>query len=867
VDTTQGGGHISGKMKSYNELKVNILEQTSDKSVVFTFGRFQPPTSGHQLLINKVIKEASKLRAEHRIYPSHSQDSKQNPLSHKDKVLYMRKMFPKADIVDDKKAKTPYHVLESLSKEGYKKVYFIVGGDRVSEFKNGMKKYVGKDGYDFDVFEVISAGKRDPDAEGVVGMSGSKMRKAAQDNDFEKFITGVPDKTPKRVAQGLFKAIRKGMGLKESYMSEDLIPPRRGGYANDGTGPWGLGKFDFNIPDPIQYLNPAYYLDPKNHTSYWVDYPVDKFEEDTNGGTWYRWARDGEGNIRGFTYTSQGDEDTPEKEITVPWPPPDWDMPGHLPAPKYRDIPGLYESSLARKLKMDKFSRSERKRKKKIRKINKRYNKNILGIESDNHDISHSDFLKEQPHLPGGSPTRKNKYGVEVTGYDNSGDSRNPHPYYRDDAFWKRFLKPYFDAGVPPYTPQGEQNMKDIPDIFHNPNIDTSKTSAFPLTLSQALDPDFQPLTIDDVETMEAIEAIMMKESYSVVIVDDPQERAKGLMFETSLDDGKGMLFVFDEENYHGIWMKNTLIPLDVVWINENMEIVDIQTLQPHDLKGHSPVKPARYVLEVNANTFDGQVGDILDIEELNTIQSLDESFENYLTEISKEARRKMSRAARRTAKRRARVRARKSKKMKSSSDIMKAARRAAIGGFKKKLLKTRQWSSLSHTEKANLEQRLKKKYTPARIAKVAQKLLPGIRVKERERIAKLKGKNKKDDTNEQFDAFLKERNYKLEYANYQGKPEQIARRSSRNKARRIMSKLGKVKFGDGMDVDHKDRNPLNNDNGNLRVQRKQKNRSFSRTNEEVLEFGTLKARKKYTDITPGQHWWMQKKWTKENYD
>jgi len=383
VDTTSGGGHISNRMKSYKDIKVNILEQTSSKSVVFTFGRFQPPTSGHQLLINKVIKEASKLRAEHRIYPSHSQDSKQNPLSHKDKVLYMRKMFPKADIVDDKKAKTPYHVLESLSKEGYKKVYFIVGGDRVSEFKNGMKKYVGKDGYDFDVFEVLSAGRRDPDAEGVVGMSGSKMRKAAQDNDFEKFTTGVPDKTPKRVAQGLFKAIRKGMGLKESYMREDLIPPRRGGYAHDGTGAWGLGEFDFNIPDPIQYLDPSYRTNPMNYTSYWVDYPVEKFEEDSEGGTWYRWARDDTGYIRGFTYTSQGDEDTPEKEITIPWPPPDWDMPGHLPEPKYRDIPGLYEANLLKKLKkklkMDKFSRSERKRKKKNTKKIRRYNK-MVGI-------------------------------------------------------------------------------------------------------------------------------------------------------------------------------------------------------------------------------------------------------------------------------------------------------------------------------------------------------------------------------------------------------------------------------------------------------------------------------------------------------
>tara|TARA_R100001594_G_scaffold150508_2_gene212054 strand:+ start:1469 stop:3475 length:2007 start_codon:yes stop_codon:yes gene_type:complete len=618
-------------MKTYKYfLKENIFEQTGGRSVVFTFGRFQPPTSGHQLLINKVIKEAESRGAEHRIYPSHSTDIKQNPLSHKDKVVFMRKLFSTANIMDDKKAKNPFQVLDILKKEGFDNVYFVVGGDRVPEFKRGMKKYTT----DFKKFEVISAGERDPDAEGVVGMSGSKMRKAAADDEFEQFLKGVPNKTPKRISLKLFKAIRKGMGLKEEFMSF------------------------------------------------------------------------------------------------------------------------------------------------------------------------------------------------------------------------------------------GEQ-------------------------------------------------------TFDVRLADTDETRAKGLMNVKSMSDDDGMLFVFDEENYHGIWMKNTYIPLDVVWINESGTIVDIATLNPHDLNTRMPSKPAKYVLEVNAGTFGGKVGDKIGSVQLDeryrrqdvyaivnrkgkvvaanltkknahkevtrhrdSIIVLDpdakegdnlkffarESVE--LNELSKEARRKMARAARRTAKRRSMKRKIKARKMKSSSDLMKKARKSALTGFKKKMLKGRSWSSLGFQEKEAIEKRLKKKYKPARIARVAQKMLPGIRKKERERIANLRGtqvdeqfrlltepdvldslvKKLKDKNPSWSDSKayaiataslqkrgilkkgthdLAERNYKLEYANYQGKPEQIAKRSSRNKARRKLEAQGRVSKGDGKDVDHKDRNPLNNGDGNLRVRKKEHNRSFSRIKEQ----------------------------------
>ena len=190
------------------------MNEAKDKKVVFTFGRFQPPTSGHQLLIEKVQQVAKKLGAEHRIYPSPSHDVKQNPLSHSDKVKYMKKMFKGANIMNDKKMINPFKVAEQLSEQGYTHVTMVVGSDRVQEFKKGIGKYVGTDGYNFK-FNVVSAGNRDPDAEGVVGMSGSKMRQAVKDNNLASFSTGVPSGVNKKDIQGLFKAIKKGMGLKE----------------------------------------------------------------------------------------------------------------------------------------------------------------------------------------------------------------------------------------------------------------------------------------------------------------------------------------------------------------------------------------------------------------------------------------------------------------------------------------------------------------------------------------------------------------------------------------------------------------------------------------------------------------------------
>lgn len=188
--------------------------------ITFTFGRFNPPTIGHEKLIEKVHSVS---KGAYRIYPSHTNDPKKNPLSFTEKVKFMRKMFPRhaRNIIADNKIKTAFDALDSLYEQGYRQVTFVVGSDRVDEFEKTLNKYNGekRDKGGFYNFEggvqVVSAGERDPDADDVSGMSASKMREAAKDNNFELFAKGLPSSF--REAQKLFNAVRSGMGLKESY--------------------------------------------------------------------------------------------------------------------------------------------------------------------------------------------------------------------------------------------------------------------------------------------------------------------------------------------------------------------------------------------------------------------------------------------------------------------------------------------------------------------------------------------------------------------------------------------------------------------------------------------------------------------------
>jgi hypothetical protein len=187
-------------------------------SISITFGRFNPPTVGHERLIEKVAKEAKTSGGEYRIYPSRSEDPKKNPLDAGTKIKYMRLAYPDHAnaIVDNPDMRTIFDVLTALDTDGYSSVNIVVGGDRVSEFNSLAQKYNG-DLYTFEEIKVTSAGGRDPDSEGIEGMSASKMRKAAVEGDFDTFDQGIPEGLSKKDRDTLYLLLRQAMQVEESY--------------------------------------------------------------------------------------------------------------------------------------------------------------------------------------------------------------------------------------------------------------------------------------------------------------------------------------------------------------------------------------------------------------------------------------------------------------------------------------------------------------------------------------------------------------------------------------------------------------------------------------------------------------------------
>ena len=201
-------------MKNFRD----IVEARGD-TAVFTFGRFNPPTTGHEKLIDALAKQQSKNAGSMMyVYPSHSQNAKKDPLPHTLKIAYMRKMFPKykSNIIVSK-SRTALEAAVELHKKGHRSIVMVVGSDRVTEFNTLLNKYNGVDSkhgfYGFDDIKVVSAGERDPDSEGVSGMSASKMRAAAADGDFDLFKTGVPSTFKDSLK--LYNDVRKNLGIRE----------------------------------------------------------------------------------------------------------------------------------------------------------------------------------------------------------------------------------------------------------------------------------------------------------------------------------------------------------------------------------------------------------------------------------------------------------------------------------------------------------------------------------------------------------------------------------------------------------------------------------------------------------------------------
>ena len=185
-----------------------LLEDRS--SIAFTFGRFNPPTIGHEKLVD-AVKDAG--GSSYRVYVSQSHDSKKNPLDPTAKLGYLKTMFPgvKFELVG-----TVLKIVTGLHDEGWKNIILVVGSDRVADFERLLNDYNGVEDkphgyYNFDSIEVKSAGQRDPDAEGAEGMSASKMRVAATEDDYNSFKNGLPSGF--RGGEEMFNAVRKGMNL------------------------------------------------------------------------------------------------------------------------------------------------------------------------------------------------------------------------------------------------------------------------------------------------------------------------------------------------------------------------------------------------------------------------------------------------------------------------------------------------------------------------------------------------------------------------------------------------------------------------------------------------------------------------------
>ena len=204
----------------------HFISEQKEKSATFTFGRFNPPTTGHEKLVKKLASVGR--GTDVLLFSSHSNDKRKNPLTHKDKVKYLKKFFGR--MVVDANVRNVFEIANFLHEKGYRNVNMVVGSDRIKEFDMLLNKYNGvkaKHGYyKFKNINIISAGERDPDADDVSGMSASKMREFAEKGDFEGFKDGVPSKG-KNLAKKLYDDIRKGMGINEGnlpeYMIEDLI--------------------------------------------------------------------------------------------------------------------------------------------------------------------------------------------------------------------------------------------------------------------------------------------------------------------------------------------------------------------------------------------------------------------------------------------------------------------------------------------------------------------------------------------------------------------------------------------------------------------------------------------------------------------
>lgn len=196
-------------MKTFKQY---LSEQIEDKTAVIAYGRYNPPTIGHQKLIDTVRETALKNKAIGIIAPSHSQDKDKNPLSYSEKEELLRQMSKDVTVID--KGKTLISLLQFLQERDYTKIIHVAGSDRIPEFERLVETYNGRPDkkgivpFNFKSYDFVSAGERDPDSEGVEGMSASKLRQLAVGGDLEKFKQGMADSISDELKEKTYENIR-----------------------------------------------------------------------------------------------------------------------------------------------------------------------------------------------------------------------------------------------------------------------------------------------------------------------------------------------------------------------------------------------------------------------------------------------------------------------------------------------------------------------------------------------------------------------------------------------------------------------------------------------------------------------------------
>jgi len=197
-----------------------VLEQNADKTVVFSYGRMNPPTIGHKKLIDAGKMLANSLNADFFVFPTRTQDRERNPLDFNTKLKFLKTFFPEVRFIET--TGQLFDALLWLSNQNYTKVNMIVGSDRIEEFDRTIKNYIpaynpnvekGK-AIDFETFDTIDAGQRDPDADGVSGASGTKARELANAGHEVDFVNLIAPGEDENMKKALYREVRKGMGIE-----------------------------------------------------------------------------------------------------------------------------------------------------------------------------------------------------------------------------------------------------------------------------------------------------------------------------------------------------------------------------------------------------------------------------------------------------------------------------------------------------------------------------------------------------------------------------------------------------------------------------------------------------------------------------